>query len=114
MTELPSRDELERRLDALTRDHLDSLYADEPDGFRIGVVGLIYEVLTPSEPSALRREDAGYTPADNDASYFSYYTSDSRWWMKRAIFGEAGDFYKYPPDEAGKDDDRDGDGDEPE
>jgi hypothetical protein len=40
--------------------------------------------------------------------YWSYFTSDTRWWVKEAVFREAADFYANPP----SDDDEDGEDDE--
>ena len=83
---------------------------DNPDGFDLGVVGFIGEVVTPDpESTLLRREEAGFTPALDTDQYPSYYCSDHRWWIKRALFGDAGDFFRFPPNS--EDDEQHGDED---
>jgi hypothetical protein len=104
MTDFPAREQVERRLHALVADWLDIVAEGNSDGFDLGVVGFIAEVVTPDpEYTILRREEGGYTPPMDTNSYFSYYCSDHRWYIKRAIFGDAGDHYRYPP--ADSDDD---------
>jgi len=100
MTEFPTRDQVERRLHALVADWLDTIARDNQDGFDIGIVGFIGEVSMPDpETTLLRREEGGYTPPLDTDQYTSYYCSDHRWWMKRALFGDAGDYFRFPPSE---------------
>jgi hypothetical protein len=101
MTEFPEREQVERRLHALVADWLDIVAKDNSDGFDLGVVGFIGEVVTPDpEYTVLRREAGGYTPEMDTSYYFSYYCSDHRWYIKRAVFGDAGDYFQYPPDDS--------------
>jgi hypothetical protein len=112
MTEFPTREQVERRLHALVADWLDIVAEDNSDGFDVGVVGFIGEVVTPDpEYTVLRREEGGYTPAMDTHNYFSYYCSDHRWYIKRAIFGDAGDYFRYPPADSDEDEEANGDED---
>ncbi|MDQ3823650.1 MAG: hypothetical protein M3321_10485 [Actinomycetota bacterium] len=105
--EIPTREQLERRLHAIVADHLDALAETHPDGFDLGVVAIAVEVLYPDEQGAafLRREEGGYTPPIDVESQWSYYCSDHRWWVKEAVFKEAHDYFAYPPDEHHGDED---------
>ncbi len=96
--DIPTREQLERRMHALVADHLDQIAEANPDGFDLGVVAISAEVVTPDpEATLLRREDGGYTPAIDSYYYWSYYCSDHRWWVKKALYAEANDHFQYPP-----------------
>jgi hypothetical protein len=47
---------------------------------------------------------SGATRSDAVKADPSYYCSGSRWWIKRALFADAGDFFRFPPNE--EDDDQ--------
>jgi len=109
MAEFPAREQLERRLHALVADWLDFLAKDNSSGFDLGVVGFIGEVVTPDpDYTVLRREEGGYTPEMDTDYYFSYYCSDHRWYIKRAIFRDAAEHFQYSPvNESDRDEDED-------
>jgi hypothetical protein len=95
---------------ALVADSLDLLAEDNPDGFDLGVVAFAVEVLRPdAENTWLRREEGGYTPAMDIDYYWAYFCSDHRWWVRKAVFAEADNYYRYPPalDESSGDDEED-------
>jgi hypothetical protein len=88
--EKPTREELTARLHALLEDALDTAEKANPDGFDLGVVGVVFEVLVESTGSDyLKRSDAGYTPADDIHSYLSWWCSDHRAWIQEAFFEQA-------------------------
>ena len=92
----PTRAELEKRLHAFIADHLDHLEAQHPEGFNLGVIGDVWEVLTPDpDHVSLSRVDAGYTPGWDVDYHFSYYCTDHRWWVMAAIFRKAHEYYEY-------------------
>jgi len=94
---IPTREQLERRMHALVADHLDQIAEANPEGFDLGVVTFAIEVLYPDEETWLRREEGGYSPPMDVTSYLSYFSSDHRWWVKKAISSEAHDYFAYPP-----------------
>ena len=112
---IPSRNKLEDRLQALVADMLDELETDYPDGFDLGVVLIGYEVQYPREGSShLKRSAAGYTPDDDVGTWMSYWCSDHRPWVQRAITDSLYDLARWsaPPVEDA-DADADDDEDEP-
>jgi len=112
MTDFPPREQVERRLHALIADWLDDLAESNSDGFDLGVIGFIAEVVTPDPGyTVLRREEGGYTPEMDTSNYFSYFCTDHRWYIKRAVFGDAGDYFRYPPADSDDDDNDDTDED---
>ncbi len=103
--EIPPREQLERRLHAQIADHLDRLAEENTDGFDLGVISYAFEVLTPFEPTRLRREEGGYTPPIDVNMYWSYYCSDTRWWVKESVFRVAADYFANPPDDDDEEED---------
>lgn len=80
------------RLHALVDDALDSFARSDPEGFDLGVVALVCEVMYGREGSDfLKRTDAGYTPRDDVAAYVTYWCSDHRGWVQRGLFETAYD-----------------------
>jgi hypothetical protein len=47
------------------------------------------------ENAWVRREEGRYSPPADTDSYWSYYCTDYRRWVKKAVFREAYDFYEY-------------------
>lgn len=95
----PSRQELSARLTALAEDALDYVEGTQPDGFDLGVAGIVFEVLIEDEPDGyLKRSDGGYTPEDGVRSYFVTWASDNRMWVKEKLFEEACNVVEYVPD----------------
>jgi hypothetical protein len=113
VVEKVTREQLLKRLTALAEDALDYAERYAPQGFDLGVVGLVFEVLFEGERDEhLRRSDAGYTPEDGVACAFITYCSDTRRWVKEKIFEEAYDLHKYGGiGDDGDDDDDDDDDD---
>src|SRR5262249_1055031 len=106
----PSREELVVRLNALFEDAIDSIGRSEPDGFDLGVVGLVFEVLTEREGSGyLNRTDPGYTPGHHVNPYFTYWCSDHRAWVQEKLFERAFDIARSEDHE--DDDENDSDDD---
>jgi hypothetical protein len=103
--EIPTREQLERRMNALVADHLDLIAETNSEGFDLGVVAFAIEVLYPDERTWLRREERGYSPPMEVTSYLSTYCSDHRWWIQRAVFQEAYDDYAYPTSSVASGDD---------
>jgi hypothetical protein len=97
--EIPSREELERRLHALIADQLDILERDNPEGFDVGVAAFAIEVIYPDpEDTWIRREEGKYFPPVDTYSYWFYYCTDHRLWVKKAVFRTAHESYEYPQD----------------
>jgi hypothetical protein len=91
----PTRDELERRLNALVADFLDAAEADFPEGFDFGPVMLVAETRTRWDGEvALRRSDGGYVPAADAAISFRTWCSDWREWVQAELLKEAGELYR--------------------
>ena len=99
-----TREELVRRLTALSEDALDSIERTAPEGFQLGVVGMVFEVLIETEPEDhLHRSEAGYTTGDDVYAYTVIYASDHRRWIIEKLFEEAYDAANSPPDETVED-----------
>jgi hypothetical protein len=82
-----TREQLVTRLAALSEDAVDFMERQHPDGFNVGVIGMVFEVLVQHEGSPhLRRSDGGYTPDDGIESGFHTWCSDTRWWVKDKLF----------------------------
>lgn len=102
--EMPTREQLENRLSALVADALDNFDSDNPEGYDLGVVGIVLEVFVERPGSDyLKRTDGGYTPSDDVSSYIGYWCSDHRAWMQESFFETAyrvarGDFAQPVPD----------------
>jgi hypothetical protein len=104
--DIPTRNQLERRMSALIADHLDTIAEANPDGFDLGVVALAVEVhYSNPENQLLRRAEGGYTPDMDVSSYWSFYCSDHRWWVQKAAFSEAYSFYESPTSGGGDESD---------
>jgi hypothetical protein len=88
--EKPTREQLEERLRALSEDALDNISRYQPEGFDLGVVGILFEVRIEREGSDyLKRSAAGYTPDDDVSSYWTYWCSDHRGWVQEKAFQTA-------------------------
>ena len=95
--DIPSREQLERRMSALVADHLDQIAEANPEGFDLGIIALAVEVVFPDPESTLiRREEGGYSPSPDVNSYQSTLCTDHRWWVTKAFFQEAYEYYAYP------------------
>ena len=106
--EIPPREAIEPRLYALIADHLDRIEGDNPRGFDLGLVALAVEVVVPDPENAwVRREEGRYSPPTDVDTYWSYYCSDWRPWVRRAIFREAYDFLEYGSSSSGEDSEED-------
>jgi hypothetical protein len=106
--EFPSHERLTVRLNAFVADALDELQRNHPDGFDLGVLGLVYEIVLPREGGLhLKRLESGYTPADDSWSYIGYWCSDHRSWVQEKLFEEA-----YDNSQSSSSYDSDDDGDE--
>jgi hypothetical protein len=96
-----SREDQLARVTALAEDFLDFVGREEPDGFNLGVIGFVFEVLTERAGSDyLKRSDAGYTPDDDVSESIYTYCSDHRTWVKEKLFEEAYDIALYVPPRA--------------
>jgi hypothetical protein len=98
--EFPTHEQLTARLNAFTADALDELRRSYPDGFDVGVMALVYEVLTQREGGVhLKRIEAGYTPPDDVTGWFGYWCSDHRQWVQEKLFEDAYDIAQHMPSE---------------
>ena len=100
---------------ALVADHLDQIEEANPEGFDLGIIAFAVEVINPDPEGALiRREEGGYWPPSDITTYQSHYCTDWRWWVKKAFFRDAWEYYEYPSSDepSGEDDEENGDGDE--
>jgi hypothetical protein len=88
--EIPNREQHSIRLQALIEDALDYFERNHADGFQLGPIALVAEVLVEGDPpKEVRRVDVGYTPAPEAYSYFSFWCSDDRRWLQAAMFRSA-------------------------
>jgi hypothetical protein len=76
---IPTREQLETRMHALVADHLDQIAEQCPEGFDLGVIAFVVEVIYPyPEFVEIRREEGGYWPPSDAATYQSYLCTDWR------------------------------------
>jgi hypothetical protein len=89
------------RLHALVEDILDQVEDDEPDGFDIGVIAVVVEVVRPKGVGDLDsghyRPEVGYEPMTE--GYFQFQCSDTRRLVQAAMFRNIADYVEIGFDE---------------
>lgn len=92
----PNREELERRLNALVADFLDSLTEDYEEGFDLGVALILAEVRYPADAERIEdlvarrpRPEAQYTPEAQWHHTVWFRCTDHRDWVQAGLLHEA-------------------------
>ena len=105
---IPTREQLETRMHALVADHLDQIAQQCPEGFDLGIIAFVVEVMFPDPETAegVRREEGGYWPPSPDAlTYQHVLCTDRRAWVAERVLRNAYELVVQPlSDEANSED----------